>query len=539
MKEIKKFYIGVFLVAALVFCAVLIGQKIADFKSQNSGQGDIVFDSDFGNFLAAQHALYVNDFNRAAQMASMVKAENKTVADTQNLADFFNGKLPKNADKFKDSKDLVHGLIYDAFLIQKDDWKSVYNRHIKDSNVLAAPLRIFAGAKQGKTKEVLKFIDSLKTNDSWKAFVKGQIAVLNNDIDAAAKEFAKVHPDFMNINDYLYLMSFYKENGMMEDMDILRKDFTAKPGGMYVLDYPEIPDWSNYAGYKNNLVFALIQNISHTQIMIYTDLSLLFLRFAQTISNEANMDAINYYLGQYYFYNTGDYRTCFNSIKKTSPLYLFSQLNIAERDKDFKTVKKIVRDNPLFVPAIQLLVRESVKNGDKSGALSVLNRALNYKNLPDEGQAFLLKQRAYVYLVFGENKRAQEDIYDVKIISGNMSADIMSLQARAWISQNRNLDDAYNYAMVLIKNNTSDVYAWTLAAMVVAKKESIDNALELLESVSASGANMSILYETLGDLYVQYGDKERALRAYGQALDLSDDCLIVVPFVEKKIRKLK
>ncbi len=539
MKEIKKFYIGAFAVAVLVFCAVFAGQKVADFKLRNSGQGDVVFDSDFGNFLAAQHALSVNDFNKAAQMASMVKAENKIVADTQNLADFFNGKLPKNADKFKDSKDLVQGLIYDAFLIQKDDWKSVYNRHVKDSSVLAAPLRIFAGAKQGKTKEVLKFIDSLKTNDSWKAFVKGQIAVLNNDIDGAAKEFAKVHPDFMNVNDYLYLMSFYRENGMDADMKILHDDFISKPGGMYVLDYPDIPDWSNYAGYKNNLVFALIQNISHTQIMIYTDLSLLFLRFAQTISNEANMDAINYYLGQYYFYNAGDYKSCFNSVKKTSPFYLFSQLNIAERDKDFKTIKKIVYNNPLFIPAIQLLVREHIKNGDKSAALSVLNRALNHKRLPDEGRAFLLKQRAYVYLVFGDTRRTQEDLYDVKIISGNMSADVMSLQARAWILQNRNLDDAYNYAMTLIKNNTSDVYAWTLAALVVAKKESVNNALEILESVSASGAKMSVLYETLGDLYVQYGDKERALRAYGQALDLSDDCLIVVPFVEKKIRKLK
>lgn len=539
MKEIKKFYIGIFLVFVLVVCVGLLGQKMMNFNSQNSGQGDVVFDSNFGNFLAAQHALSINDFNKASQMANAVNADNKTVADLQNLADFFNGKLPKNAEKFKDSKDLVHGLIYDAFLIQKDDWKSVYNRHVKDSTIFAAPLRIFSGAKQGKTKEVLKFIDSMKTNDSWKAFVKGQIAVLNNDVDGAAKEFAKVHPDFMNINDYLYLMSFYKENGMTEDMKILRGDFTAKPGGMYVLDYPEIPDWSNYAGYKNNLVFALVQNISHTQIMIYTDLSLLFLRFAQTISNEANMDAINYYLGQYYFYNTGDYRTCFNSIKKTSPFYLFSQLNIAERDKDFKTVNKIVRDNPLFVPAIQLLVRENVKNGDKSAALSVLNRALNYKNLPDDGRAFLLKQRAYVYLVFGDAKRAQEDLYDVKIISGNMSADIMSLQARVWILQNRNLDDAYNYAMALIKNNTSDVHAWTLAAMVIAEKESVDNALELLESVSASGAKMSMLYETMGDLYVRQGDKERALRAYKQALDLSDDCLIVVPFVEKKIRKLK
>jgi tetratricopeptide (TPR) repeat protein len=334
-------------------------------------------------------------------------------------------------------------------------------------------------------------------------------------------------------------MSFYKKNGMLEDMKILHGDFTARPGGMYVLDYPDIPDWSNYDGYKNNLVFALIQSISHTQIMIYTDLSLLFLRFAQIISNEANMDAINYYLGQYYFHNTGDYKTCFNRIGKTSPFYLFSQLNVAERDADFRGVKKIVHDNPLFVPAIQLLVREYIKNGDKHAALSVLNRALKHEKLPDEGRAFLLKQRAYVYLVFNDAKPAQEDLYDVKIISGNMSADLMALQARAWIVRNRNLDDAYNYAMSLIKNNTSDVYAWTLAAQVVAKKESVDNALEILESVSASGANLSVLYDVLGDLYNAQGEKEKALRAYNQALDLSDDCMIVVPNVQKKIRKLK
>lgn len=538
MKEIKKFYIGVFL-CVIIFCAGVLGQKVMDFYSSRSGYGEAVFDTDFGNFLAAQHALSINDFNAAAEMAGAIKADNKTVADMRIMTDFFNGRLPKNAETFKDSKDLVHGLIYDAFLIQKDDWKSVYNRHIKDTTVLASPLRIFSGVKRGKIKETLKFIDSLQTNDSWKAFVKGQVAVLNNDIETASKEFAKVHPDFMNINDYLYLMSFYKKNGMLEDMKILHGDFTARPGGMYVLDYPDIPDWSNYDGYKNNLVFALIQSISHTQIMIYTDLPLLFLRFAQTISNEANMDAINYYLGQYYFHNTGDYKTCFNRIGKTSPFYLFSQLNVAERDADFRGVKKIVHDNPLFVPAIQLLVREYIKNGDKHGALSVLNRALKHEKLPDEGRAFLLKQRAYVYLVFNDAKPAQEDLYDVKIISGNMSADLMALQARAWIVRNRNLDDAYNYAMSLIKNNTSDVYAWTLAAQVVAKKESVDNALEILESVSASGANLSVLYDVLGDLYNAQGEKEKALRAYNQALDLSDDCMIVVPNVQKKIRKLK
>ena len=539
MKETKKFYTGILVIGVMVLGACFVGQKTVKFYLLNQKRDNVVFDSDFGKFLAAQHALSVNDFSGAAKMTSDIKADNKIVKDTRVMAEFFNGKLPESAESFKDSKELVYRLVYDAFLIQNDDWKTVYKRHIKDSSILAAPLRIFSGVKQGKTKEVYKFIDSLKTNDSWKSFIKGQVAILNDDVDAAAKEFANVHPDFMNINDYLYLMSFYQENGMTEDMKILHDDFTAKPGGMYVLNYPEIPDWSNYVGYKNNLVFSMIQSISHTQIMMYTDLSLLFLRFAQTISNEANLDAVNYYLGQYYFYNTGDYKTCFDSIKKTSPLYLFSQLNIAERDKDFKSVKKILRDNPLFVPAIQLLVREYIKNGNKSGALSVLNRALKHKNLPDEGRAFLLKQRAYVYVIFNDAKRAQEDLYDVKIITDKISPDIMSLQARAWILRNRNLDDAYNYAMALIKNNASDVYAWVLTAQVVAKREGIDSAIELLESVSASGANLSVLYEILGDMYETRGDKEKALRAYNQALDLSDDCMIVVPLVQKKIRKIK
>lgn len=539
MKETKKFYTGIFLISIIVFCSYLMGQKVLKTGGNTTGQPGVVTNTNYGQFLAAQHALYVNDFSRAVDMANAVDSDAKAVKNVKNLADFFDGKMPKNAKTLKDSKDLVNGLVYDAFLIQQDDWKSIYNRHIKDTTILAAPLRIFSGVKQGKTKEVNKFIDSLNVNDSWKSFIRGQIAVLNKDIDGAAKEFAKVHPDFMNINDYLYLMSFYQENNMLEDMEILRKDFMAKPGGMYIVNYPDIPDWTNYAGYKNNLVFAIVQNISHTRVMIYTDLSLLFLRFSQLISNEANMDAINYYLGQYYFYNLGDYKTCFNSINKSSPLYLFGKLNIAEREKDFKTIQKLVRKNPLFIPGVQMLVREYVKNGDKNDALSVLNRGLRNKNLHDEGRVYFLTQRAYVNLMFNNAKAAQKDLYTIKAIGNSISADIMALQARTWVMENKNLDDAYNYAMSLVKNNTSDVYAWDLLAQIVAKKEGLDSALEIMESVSITSANISSLYEHLGDLYSLRGDKEKALRAYQQALDLSDDCLIVVPFVKKKIRNLK
>ena len=539
MKEIKKFYVGAILVAVVVFCSYLLGQKIINNNSDEIGQDGIVMDTDLGNFLAAQHALYVNDFDNAENMANAIKSNNKSVLQIQNMADFFNGKLPNDAASFKDSKELVNGFVYDAYLIQKDDWKSVYNRHSKDTTILAAPLRIFPGVKQGKTKDVLKFIDSLKVNDSWKSFIKGQIAVLNNNIDDAAKEFAKVHPEFMNVNDYLYLMSFYKEHNMLEDMEILRDDFMAKPGGMYMYDYTDIPDWSNYAGYRNNLVFAIVQNVSHTQMMLYTDLSLMFLRFAQIISNDTNLDAINYYLGQYYFYNSGDYKTCFNNVKKSSPFYLFSQLNIAEREGNVKAIKKISQDNPLFIPASQMLVRESIKNGKKHDALNVLNRALTHKHLSDEGRVYFLEQRAHVYLIFNDSKRAQKDLYTIKSTSEKITTNLMFLQARTWLLQNRKLEDAYNYAMALVKNNTSDVYAWDLVGQIVAKKENIDNALEIMESIGATGTNISSLYEHLGDMYVLHGDKDKALRAYQQALDLSDDCLVVVPFVQKKIRKLK
>lgn len=511
------------------------------FKTNQHQQQNIenVENTDFGLFLAAHHALYVNDFNAASDMISGLETDNASVKRIKIMTDFLSGKTPTGVDSLKDSKDVIETLIYDAFLINKDDWKSFYNRHNKDKTIFAAPLRIFSAVQQGKTKEAIEFINSLKTNDYWKSFARGQIAVLNNDIDGAAKEFANVHPEFMNINDYLYLMSFYRENSMFEDMEILRNDFLAKPGGMYVLNYPDIPDWSNYAGYKNHLVFSIVQNVSHTHIMIYTDLSLMFLRFAQIISGDTNQDIINYYLGQYYFNNAGDYESCFSKISKTSPLYLFSKLHVYEKNKDFNAIKRVVHNNPLFIPGVQAIVKESVRNGNKNIALSVLNHALKQKNLSDEGMVFFLKQRSYVYLMFGELSKAQKDLETIKDTGYGVTSDIMFLQAQIWALQNRNLDDAYDYAMSLVKKNTSDVYAWNVLARVVAKKESIDNALEIIESVGATGANISVLYENLGDLYTQKGDKERALRAYNQALDLSDDCLIIVPFVQKKIRKLK
>ena len=264
----------------------------------------------------------------------------------------------------------------------------------------------------------------------------------------------------------------------------------------------------------------------------------MFLRFAEIISDGTNMDAINYYLGQYYYYNNGDYKEVFNRIDKSSPLYLFGQLKIAEKAGDFKAIEKIARNNPWFVPAVQIVGRESIKNGDKSRALSVINRALEQKNLPVDGQIYFLKQRAYVYIMFNDGDKAQKDLDTIKELDSIVRPDVMLLQARAWVLQNKNLDDAYYYTMALIKVNTSDVSAWDLLSVIVDKKEGVENALEILERVGEVTPTSSV-YDHLGDFYQKQGDTERAKKAYSHALDLADDGLVVMPFVQKKIRKIK
>ena len=110
--------------------------------------------------------------------------------------------------------------------------------------------------------------------------MRGQIYAETGDIAKAAADFSKVDSGFMNINDYLYIMSFYRQNNMTELADVLRDSFTGQPGGMFMVDFDDIPDWSNYSGIKNALAFSLIQNVSHTQVMMYSDLAVLLLRFA-------------------------------------------------------------------------------------------------------------------------------------------------------------------------------------------------------------------------------------------------------------------
>ncbi len=538
MKKVETLFIGGALIAVI---AIATGAFWYEHYSVNAGKNHTYPESKYGAFLAAQHAIYVNDFENASKYsAKLTDTDYPIVQSTKFLSDFLSGKLPDEVVVLEEEKTAASRLIYDAYLVQKDDWDSLYQRHKKDDSALAAPLRIWASVANDKEKDALKFVKELPTNESWQNFVTGQIYAESGDITKAAEAFAKVRVDFMNINDYLYLMSFYHHNNLMDAAHKLHDDFTARPGGMYMLDYENIPDWSMFSGLKNELAFSLVQTVSHTQIMMYSDLSILLLRFAQITSPDfgKNSDAINYYLGQFFYNNVGDYKKYFGSISKDSPFYLFAVLRQAEKSGDVKVLENAIKENPLFVPAINKLIAYNVQKGSKRAALRVVNMALEDENLTELGRAFFLKSRAHVYYVFDELDKAQADLHEASK-DLPLDGEILALQAKIWAAQGREIENAYDYAMTLVKQDPTDIIAWDTLARVITVREGIEPALDVLVRVGEVSASCSSLFEQLGDLYVAAGDKKLAYDAYLRAIELSDDGLVVVPKIQKKLREVK
>lgn len=538
MKKIESIFITVSLLTVIV----ITGGAIWNHTKKQSTQETYSFpETNYAAFLAAQHAVYVNDFDSAKKFTqNLGDIPYPIVQNTVYLADFLSGRMPFDAHLLKDEKSMPARLIYDAHLIKNNKWKELHNRHKTDESALAAPFRIWSAIANDWRTNTFNFIDKLPTNQSWKSFVRGQIYAQLGDIDTAAEHFAKVDTDFMNINDYMYIMSFYTHHDMQNRADALRSKFISHPGGMFMADYDKIPDWSVYSGYENQLAFSLVQNVSHTQIMMYSDLAMLLLRFAQITAPEFayNNDTIDYYLGQYFYTNVGKHEKHFTKIKTESPFYPFARLRIIEKNKDMIALGDLIEEYPLFVPAVNKMVAYNIQNGNKRAALRAVNRALHDENLGDTGRAFFTKTRAQIYYAFGDYKSAQDDIRHASEIL-MVDGEIISLQAKIWAARNRELENAYDYAMGLVRQNPTDIMAWDTLGVVVAAREGVDAALELMERVGEISETCSSLYVNLGDMYAAKGDVDKATDAYKRAIDLSDDGLTVVPFVERKIRKLK
>ena len=538
MKKAQTLFIGVALVAIL---AVIGGAVWYHSHNDSASKTHEYPTTQYGAFLAAQHAIYVNDFENASKYAEkLTDVDYPIVQSTKFLSDFLSGHMPDDVIILEEEKTAASRLIYDAHLAQQGNWDELYQRHKKDESALAAPLRIWSSVATGHEKDALKFIKKLPTNEAWQNFVTGQIYAETGDIEKATEYFAKVRIDFLNINDYLYMMAFYHHNNLMDAAHKLHDDFTARPGGMYMLDYDIVPDWKMFSGFQNELAFSLVQTVSHTQIMMYSDLAILLLRFAQVSGPDfgQNSDAINYYLGQFFYNNTGDWEKYFSQISNDSPFYLFAVLRTAEKNNDISALKDAVEQNPLFVPAVNKLIAYNIQNGNRRAALRIVNNALDDENLNELGHAFFLKSRAHIHYMFDDLDDAQNDLHDAAQVLP-MDGEIMALQAKIWAKQGREIENAYDYAMALVKQDPTDIMAWDTLGRVIAVREGIEPALDVVGRVGEIATTCSSLFEQLGDLYVAAGDKKQARDAYTRAIELSDDGLVVVPQVRKKLRDVK
>ena len=539
MKKIESLFITSCLFATLTVTGVAIWGAIKHNTQENQTVNTPV--TQFGSFLATQHAIYANDFEAANKLSAHLQdTQYAIVHNTKIISEFLGGRMPIDAKLLRSEKTLPAQFIYDAYLVKNNDWKELHNRHKNDEAALIAPFRIWSAIANDWRTNTLKFIDKLPVNESWREFARGQIYAELGNFDKAAEHFELVTPDFMNINDYIYIMSFYLSHDMQDRAGDLKERFTARPAGMFLKEFDDFPNWSVFSGYNNALAFSLIQNVSHTQILMYSDMALLMMRFAEITAPDfaKNTDAIDYYMGQFFYTNTGKYQQHFDKINKSSPYYPFSVLRSAEKNKDIQKLESMLKQYPLFVPAVNKAVGHYIKIGDKRGALRVVNRAINNKSLNEAGRAFFLKSRAQIYYSFGDYDKAQKDIHDASEIL-NIDAEILALQAKIWAAQNREIENAYKYAMTLVTKNPSDIMAWDTLGTVVLVREGTDAALEIYERVGKISQTHSPLYLHLGDIYESIGDNTNAIKSYMRAIDLSDDGLIVVPEIERKIRKLK
>lgn len=539
----------IFIISCLLLTVIIVGGIIGrhvmrdntpTYAEMTSGTNYRFPARQFGGFLAAQHAIYVNDFTAAEGFSASLKdIQYPIIKNTKMISEYLSGFLPYDAKLLKSEKTMPASLIYDAYLVKNDNWKEFHNRHKTDEVALFAPLRIWSAIANNWRTNTFKYIDTLPTNESWKSFVRGQIYTELGNLDKAVEHFEKVTPEFMNINDYMYLMSFYTHHDMKGRADKLRKDFTSRPGGMFLADYNDFPDWSVYSGYANALAFSMIQNVSHTHALMYSDMAMILLRFSQIIAPKfaSTNNVIDYYIGQFYFKNVGNWSDSFANINEKSPFYLFAKMRIAEKTGDVSHIEQVLKRAPLFVPAVNKLTGHYIRNGDYRSALRVINNTLSVDG-PETARAFFTKGRAQIYYSFGDYDAAQKDIdYAKQYLKGD--AELMAIQAKVWAAQNRELDNAYNYAMILVRNNPSDILAWDTLGRVVALREGNNIALDMLSRVGSVSETYSSLFENLGDLYFATGDPEKAKQSYERAIELSDDGLVVVPNIEKKLRKIK
>lgn len=177
-----------------------------------------------------------------------------------------------------------------------------------------------------------------------------------------------------------------------------------------------------------------------------------------------------------------------------------------------------------------------MQNNREFNAIMALNRTLKRPDLPPLGRAYVLRMRAQSFYMTGRLDNAENDLIAASKIAP-VDAGIMGLSARVWAAKRTRLDEAYRFAISLVKVFPSKIESWDTLAMVVYAKEGLEPALEILERVGRVAEECSEFFMHLGDLRMEAGSKMGAAAAYRKAIALSGDGLVIRAEVEQKLRK--
>jgi tetratricopeptide (TPR) repeat protein len=534
--------------AGMIGCRLAVRGPMAAICGQGAGCGDArpassdrrIFDTDFGNWLAANHAVSVDDFERAREFLSgMKKSKSGIVSSVSDLVAFLDGGDASGAPRLRMTNGTAYRIMNASVLANGGRWKAVLADFKGERSQILAPFRIWSLVATENFTKAAAFIGDLPASESWRNFARGCIYAATKNPKTARKFFRIVPVSFLNLGDYHLVMSFYKKYGFDADADDLRARWTGSPGGMFMSDLDLGEDWQHYDSYQKMLAAMLIQNVSHSGEGGYGDRGLLLLKSAGLLGGMP--DGVNYYTGMY-FYAAGspNYKKYWGRLAD-NPIYApFIEMKEAEAgpaNRAGRRMDALLRKNPLFMPAVVAVWRRNMQNGREGDVLRMLNRALRRDNVPDAGRAYLLKLRGQAMYIFGDLDAAEADLEAAAELAP-MDAGIMGVQARVWAARGEKLDEAYRFAISLIKAFPSNAEYWDILAAVVRAKEGDGPALEILEKIGRVAEECSALFQHLGDLRARAGLAIGAGQAYRKAIVLSDDGLVIKADVERKLKKL-
>ena len=112
MKKAENLFIGIILITSIVLLLYFA------LHNSNTQDREIVANK-YGSFLAAQHAVYVNDFAAASNFVTdLSDIDYVNVKNLRTLSKFLEGDLPENVSELKDEKSASAKIIYENDFLQ-------------------------------------------------------------------------------------------------------------------------------------------------------------------------------------------------------------------------------------------------------------------------------------------------------------------------------------------------------------------------------------------------------------------------------------